>query len=159
MGKTAFSGPVYGGKCAIGHYSPSGVTSTGASSVLVKSWIVPVYEDWFITEVAAYCSTCSSGGNTFILKSEGGSTTAAFRWWGDGNNSTKAQTVVTGTWGTSTTGPVLATATATPGEYEGKWVPGGSTLRLVLSSIANPIANINIGIRGYIRFLNSTRGE
>jgi hypothetical protein len=159
MGKTAFKGPVYGAKGLLAKYSAGAVTSTGASSALACSWIVPVYEDWFICEVSAYCSTASSGGNTITVKSEGGSTIAAMRDWADGNNSTKAQTVVTATWGTSTTGPLLAAATATAGEYEGKWVPGGSTIRLVLSSIANPIANLNVSLRGYTRFINSTRSE
>lgn len=159
MGVTRYKGPVYGAKGVLAHFSAAAVTSSGASTALVASWVVPSYEDWFITEVTGYCSTASSGGNTITIKSEGGSTTAAGRDWGDGSNSTKAQTVVTATWGGSTTGPILGTATATAGESEGKWVPAGSTVRALLSSVLNPIANFNVSLRGYTRWINSTRAE
>jgi hypothetical protein len=159
MGVSRFSGPVYGSKGLLAKYSAGAATSTGASSALACSWIVPPYEDWFVTEITAYCSTCSSGGNVFALKSEGGSTIAAFRDWADGTNSTKAQTVGSINTGASTTGPFLTTITATPGEYEGKWIPGGSTVRLVLSAVTTPIANFNFSVRGFTRFLSSTRAE
>lgn len=159
MGKTAFSGPVYGAKGVLAGWAAGGATSTGASSALIGSCIVPSGEDWFVTEIAASCSTCSSGGNTLAIKSEGGSTTGASREWGDGSNSTKAQTVGTVTWGTSTGGPILGIVTKTAGEYEGKWVPTGSTVRIVLSSAATAITNLNVTLRGYPRFLNSTRAE
>lgn len=159
MGKTAFKGPVYGAKGVMAKFSAGAVTSSGASSALVASWIVPSYEDWYITEITGYCSTCSSLGNTITVKSEGGSTTGAFRDWGNGPNSTRAQTIGTATWGTSTTGPILGTVTADGGEYEGKWVPGGSTIRALLSSVVNPIASFNVTLRGFTRFVHSTRAE
>jgi hypothetical protein len=159
MGKTAFSGPVYGAKGVLATFSAGAVTSSGASTALAASWIVPAGEDWFITEYGAYCSTCSSGGNTVTIKSEGGSTTGANREWGDGSNSTKAQTIGSLTWGTSTGGPLIGIVTKTAGEYEGKWVPTGSTVRAVLSSVLNPIANFNVTLRGFPRFINSTRAE
>lgn len=158
MGLSRNAGPVYGSKNLLASATIA-TTSTGASSALTCSWIVPNYEDWFITEIAGYCSTCSSGGDTVTIKSEGGSTSAALRDWADGSNSTKAQTVGTLTWGTSTTGPQLSTPTATAGEYEGKWVPAGSTIRAVISVVANPIASLNINLRGFTRFVSSTRAE
>lgn len=159
MGKSALSGPVYGAKSLLAKFSAGAATSTGASTALVCSWIVPPGEDWFVTELSAFCSTCSSLGNTITLKSEGGSTAGVFRDWGNGNNSTIAQTITSVTWGTSTTGPILAVVTPTAGEYEGKWVPTGSTLRAVLSSVVNPIANFNLSVRGYPRFVSSSRSE
>jgi len=159
MSLSRFTGPLYGAKGLLAKFSMGGVTSTGASSALLCSWVVPVYEDWFICEVSAFCSTCSSGGNTVTIKSEGGSTAGAARDWGNGSNSTIAQTVVAVNWGASTTGPILATATPTAGEYEGKWVPGGSTIRAVISVIANPISNFNVSLRGFTRFVSSTRAE
>jgi hypothetical protein len=159
MSLSRFSGPVYGSKSLIASATIA-TTSSGASSALACSWVVPVYEDWFICEIAGFCSTCSSGGNTLTIKSEGGSTTAAGRDWAGGSNSTKAQTIGSVTWGTSTTGPTLSAAlTPTAGEYEGVWVPAGSTIRAVLSSVVNPIASLNINLRGYTRFVNSTRSE
>ena len=157
MGISRMSGPVYGAKAVLAHFSASAVTSTGASTALVAAWIVPQGEDWFISEAQGYCSTASSGGNTVTIKSEGGSTTAALRDWGGGSNSTKAQNVGTLTWGTSTGGAVISVFTPTAGEYEGVWVPAGSTVRAVLSSVANPIANFNIQLNGFRRFVSSTR--
>lgn len=159
MGFTRFSGPVYGAKNTLAVFSASGVTSSGASTALVCSWIVPSGEDWFVCGVAGYGSTMSSGGNTVTIKSEGGSTTAALRDWGGGSNSTKAQTIGSVSWGTSTGGPVVAHMTPSAGESEGVWVPSGSTVRAVLSSVANPIANFNVSLHGYRRFVDSTRAS
>lgn len=157
MGKTAFSGPVYGAKDQLVSYA--GTPSSGASTALICSWVVPAYEDWVVTELLAYCSTASSGGNTLTLKSEGGSTTIAPRADAPGNGSTRAATHITATLGGSTTGNFSGAATADAGSYEGSWVPAGSTLRLLLSSCANPIANLNVSVRGYTRFRSSTRAE
>lgn len=159
MGFSRNSGPLYGAKAMLAFYSASGVTSSGASSALQASWIVPSGEDWFVCDIATYCSTCSSGGDTVTIKSEGGSTTAALRDWAGGSNSTKAQTLGTASWGTSTGGPRLAQLTPTAGESEGVWVPMGSTVRALLSSSINPIANFNVGLYGYRRFVSSTRAE
>ena len=158
MGKTAFHGPVYGAKGLLAKYSAGAASSTGASSALTMAWIVPSYEDWFVCELSAYCSTCSSGGNVFALKTEGGSTTGVLpRAKAPGNGSTRAATLGSINTGTSTGGPFLTTISADPGEFEGAWVPAGSTLRLVLSSVANPIANLNFSVRGFTRFVASTR--
>jgi hypothetical protein len=159
MGLSRLSGPAYGAKSLLASASIA-AASTGASTALACSWVVPVYEDWFVTEIAGYCSTCSSGGNTLTVKSEGGSTAAAGRDWGGGSNSTKAQTLGSVSWGTSTTGPTLSSGlTPTAGEYEGVWVPAGSTIRALLSVSSNAISNLNINLRGFTRFVNSTRSE
>lgn len=159
MGFSRMSGPVYGAKALLAHFGAGAVTSSGASTALVASWIVPSGEDWFACDIAGYGSTMSSGGNTLTIKSEGGSTSAALRDWGGGSNSTKAQTVGSVSWGTSTGGAVLAQLTPSAGESEGIWIPSGSTVRAVLSSVLNPIANFNVSIYGYRRFVSSTRAE
>ena len=153
MGITRFNGPVYGAKGSITSRAVATV-STGASTTYVTSWIVPVYEDWFICDMSLFCSTCSSGGNTITLKTEGGSTSILRP---DGTQ-TRTATLATGTWGAST-GGVLAPVTLTPtaGEYEGSWVPAGSSVRVLASSVANPISNFNISLRGYTRYVDSTR--
>ena len=158
MGKMAFKGPVYGAKTLL--FSASITTvSSGASSAVILSWVLPTYQDYYITEMHTYCSTASSGGNTFTLKSEGGTTTILPRAETVGNGSTRAQTIITQAMGGSTTGPFLSAATPDPGEYEGAWVPAGSSLRLLGSSIANPISNFVVNIHGFIRFISSTRAE
>lgn len=160
MGKTAFSGPVYGSKSLLWSYAVT-AGATGASTALLAAGsvrVVPPYEDWFITEMHASASTCSSGNHTIYLKTEGGSTTIAPAPWGTGNGSTRAATVATLGAGTSTTISSGVTATATAGEYEGSWVPAGSTLRLVSSGGSAP-SNVTVNVMGFVRFRNSTRGE
>jgi hypothetical protein len=154
MGKTAFAGPVYGAKSLLFSHSLATGT-TGASTALVAATVVPPYEDWYITECCASFSTGSSGGNAFIFKSEGGSSGLP-RY--QGQPSTVAQTIATINSGTSTTLNNVTTVTPTAGEYEGLYVPAGSTLRIVSTSV-NPLSKVNLSMRGYIRFINSTRSE
>jgi len=158
MGKTAFSGPVYGAKSLLWAWGPftdahSTGASTGALSVNpVPNRTVPNYEDWMVTEMYVTCSTNSSvaGAHGFYLKSEGGSTTGIVR--ADGGVSTATQTVVSVlNTGTSTNFAGSAIATATPGEYEGK-----STLRLVSSGVSLT-GTVQVNVMGYIRYVNSTR--
>ena len=52
MGKTAFSGPVYGAKGAL--WNPfTLVVSSGASTQVAATTRVPAYEDWYATEDAS----------------------------------------------------------------------------------------------------------
>lgn len=154
MGLSRFKGPVYGAKCLLWSvHVPTGTTRATTGTLGVTS--VPPYEDWYITEAYAAFSTGSSAGNAFIFKSEGGSSGLA-RY--DGLASTVAQTIATINSGTSTTLNNVTTVTPTAGEYEGLYVPAGSTLRLVSSGVAAQ-TQINAGLRGYIRFIPSTRSE
>lgn len=160
MGKTAFLGPVYGAKSQLCSWAYS-VTSSQATTNLAVTGskrVVPPYEDWFITEMYATCSTCSSAAAALYVKTEGGSTTIAPAPWGTGNGSTRAATIVSMTSGTSTTFSSHVAVTPTAGEYEGSWVPAGSTLRLV-SSANSGIAQLQVSLMGFIRFRNSTRSE
>lgn len=158
MGKTAFSGPLYGAKSFLwgGTFGATGL-STGASTAnrTIAATVVPPYEDWYISEFKANFSTGSSGGNSFILKSEGGSS-GLQRF--QGQPSTVAQTLATLNSGTSTTFNGMLTLTPTAGEYEGVYVPAGSTLRLLSTSV-NPLSNAGFGVQGFIRFIPSTRAE
>lgn len=157
MGKVNFSGPVYGAKSLLWTVGPIlGVQNTSTAVVAVNTFrALPVYEDWYITEVQVGCSTCSSSDNKFMLKSEGGSTTGILR--ADGV-STKAQTVATFNTVTSTTLNSMVAITATAGEYEGLWVPAGSTLRFVSSGASAP-SNVLMQVMGYIRYVDSTRAS
>jgi hypothetical protein len=119
MGKTAFSGPVYGAKSLLfGASFAAG--STGATTSVIARTVVPPYEDWYITEFAASFSTGSSVGNNFVLKSDGGSSGLP-RY--QGQPSTVAQTIASINSGTSTTLNTVSTPTPTAGEYEGVYVP------------------------------------
>ncbi len=163
MGYSRFSGPVYGAKSMIWGVGPAtqiattnATTSrpfTGGSHV-----VVPPYEDWFVTEFRCGISTCSSVGNSIILKSKGGSTSILPAPWGTGAGSTVTQTLSNINTGTSTTLSTWATITPTAGEVEGAWVPAGSTLYVVSSGV-NPLGGLNWNVMGYIRFRSSTRAE
>jgi len=154
MGKTAFKGPVYGAKSLLFSHSLATGT-TNASTILVAATAVAPYEDWYVTECKASFSTGSSAGNSFIFKSEGGSSGLA-RY--DGLASTVAQTIATINSGTSTSLNNVTTVTPTAGEYEGLYVPAGSTVRVVSSGV-NQQSKVNVGIWGYVRFIPSTRSE
>jgi hypothetical protein len=121
--------------------------------------VVPNYEDWYLTEIHLTASTNSSvaAAHAVYLKTEGGSTTGIPR--PNGQDSTRAATLfsLTNAAG-STAWSTWATATVTAGEYEGTYVPAGSTLRLV-SSGATAIANLTVHVMGYIRFVPSTRAN
>lgn len=160
MGKTSFKGPVYGSKSVLwSHFIP--VTSSGGSTAIaaVNSLrVVPAYEDWYVCELQASCSTCTSNAAAIYLKTEGGLTTIPARLDAPGNGSTRAATLTSFTSGTSTTFSTQVVITASAGEYEGSFVPAGSTLRLV-SSGDSGIANLNINVIGYRRWINSTRSE
>lgn len=158
MGKTAFAGPVYGAKTLL--WSESETISTGGTTALVAARRIPAYEDWFITEVFARfgtaASTISSAATATILKSEGGSTTGIVR--SDGYPSTVAQTLITLTKSGSTTALSTAgTVTGSAGEYEGLYVPAGSTLRWVSSGV--DAFKVSLQVMGYIRWVPSTRAS
>lgn len=161
MGISRFSGPVYGAKSLLWSYGPFADThSTGASTAILNAnakRTVPNYEDWYVTEVHVATSTNSSVANThgLYLKSEGGSTTGVARP-GD-QPSTVAQTLISfvnpagsTTWNESTV------VSGTAGEYEGKYVPAGSTLRLVSSGVS-VMGITQVNVMGFIRYVDSTR--
>lgn len=159
MGKTAFDGPLYGAKALLWSYGPFADThSTGASTGLLNTnsvRVVPSYEDWMITEVVAMASTNSTtAGHGLYLKSEGGSTTGIVR--ANGQVSTATQTIASFTTGASSVFNGSTTVAATAGEYEGLWVPAGSTLRLVSSGVS-VMGTVQVNVMGYIRYVNSTR--
>lgn len=156
MGKTAFSGPVYGAKALLWTVGPL-TASSGATTSLIAARTIPPFEDWYLTDYHITTSTCSSVGNSVILKTEGGSTLGVTRFSG-GLASTMAQTVFNVNTGTSTVMSTNGVITATPGEFEGLYVPAGSSMRVVSSGV-NGIAGLAIQIMGYIRFVSSTRAE
>lgn len=159
MGKTAHDGPVYGAKGLLCTFGPL-AASTGASTGLAFTnsiRVVPPYEDWFITEAHLTVSTNSSvaAAHAVYLKTEGGSTTGILR--SNGQVGTNTQTIVSMVNAAgSTTWSTNATATPAAGEYEGAFVPAGSTLRLV-SSGASVLSNLFVQVMGYIRWIPSTR--
>lgn len=155
MGKTAFSGPVYGAKSLLWSFGPVTGTSQATTAVAAVTAFrqVPLYEDWYVTDAWVACSTCSSAGNDFILKTEGGSTTGIPRANGV---STRNATIFTVNTNGSTTLSTMVEITKSAGEYEGTWIPAGSTLRFVSSGV-NPQGQVSLQLMGFIRHIDSTR--
>jgi hypothetical protein len=159
-------GPVYGAKTCLWSYGPATSGSSGATTAAFagtnvnSNRTVPPYEDWLITEFWAACSTCSSQSNALILKTEGGTTTINPNLEAPGNGSTRAATLATlnNTPTTSTSFSTWATVSGDAAEYEGAWVPAGSSLRVV-SSGSTPMGGVTWSVMGYIRFRSSTRAE
>ena len=149
MGKTAFSGPVYGAKSNLFSIGP--VAATGTSSGVVGLAVVPPYESWYITEVFATNTQASSNSSTpkVIIKVDG--TPTADAAFAAGNPGTAAS-IVGGT--STTTFNLMATATATPGEFEGYAAPANSTIRILSSGT---IGALSVRVNGYIRYIDSTR--
>lgn len=163
MGKTAYSGPLYGAKSLLWVAGPSAAMTTSASTVQAflqggyGNVTVPPYEDWIVTEAWLTCSTCSSVASAakWQLKVEGGSTTVPRT---NGQASTNAATILSIASGGSTNVNGFAIAAVTAGEYEGTWCPAGSTLRWV-SSYADIPTLPQMRVHGYIRFIDSTRAS
>ena len=160
MGKTAFSGPVYGAKANLFSFGPTAVAN--GSTALVASAIVPPYESWYITEVGFANLQASSNTATpkIIVKVKGTSTSASYPGPGPdplfptGNPGSAVSLVSGGSSGSAFN--LVGTATATPGEYEGYAAPANSTIRVVSSGSMD---KLYLRVDGFRRFLNSTRGE
>lgn len=139
MGKTAFSGPVYGAKANLVSGFYTAVSS--ATSQVIASIALPAYESWVVTELIAHCSTCTTG-------------VARISVLDDSTN------LGTGTF-VSTVAAVVTTITADAGEYEGAVVAPGSTLTIAANAGSTAVAmgSIQWSLRGYTRFVSSTRSE
>lgn len=153
MGKTAFSGPLYGAKANLVSlaYAASAISS-GASTTLCPGaqLVVPLGEAWLLTELIPSVSTCTSNAAAFKVKVEA----PAF-----GGQSSFSGTAISYNSGASTSVvSTYALASVTGGEYEGYFCPPNSTIRVV-SSANSAMGITNLNLRGYTRFISSTRAE
>jgi len=143
MGRTSFSGPVYGAKAtlftAYQHTQSSGA-GNGLTSTIVNV-TVPAYEDWYATEVFAYRG--STGSTGLICRVLDDSTIV-----GTVTLNSSLQDASSG-----------AIVTADGGEYEGARIAAGSVVSFTLanSSVAPTSSNITITLRGFTRLIDSTR--
>ncbi len=139
MGKTAFSGPVYGAKETLWSVGPI-AASTGAVAVCAGT-IIPTGEDWYGTELVMFRN--STGSTNLVMTLIDDSTTVGTV--GVGGSSATAASAIT----------VLPTD---GGEFEGTKLAGGSTLTLSHSSHAGPNINLFVAVHGFRRFnFTSTR--
>lgn len=139
MGKTAFSGPVYGAKATL--FSAAFTPSTGVTASPIGT-IVPSGEDWYATEVALYRG--STGSTNLLITVL--------------DDSTSIGTV--GVGGSSATGPaVVSVLAADSGEYEGTRIASGSVVTFSHSSHAGPNINLSVMLRGFTRLIDSSRAS
>lgn len=136
MGKTSFTGPVFGAKQSLIDCGP--VSASTGSSAAFYGTIVPAGEDWFVTDLA-------------IFRNSTGSTDLAISVLDD---STNVLSVTAN--GSSIAFSNIGRAAADSGEFQGTKIASGSTITLVHSSHAGPNANLCVQVSGFRRYLPST---
>lgn len=136
MGKTAFSGPVFGAKASLFAAGPFSA-STGSSAIFAAT-IVPPGEDWYVTNLALYRN--STGSTDFTVSVQANSTTL-------GSVNVGGSSIISNT---------ISNFTPDSGEYQGIKIASGSTVTLSHSSHAGPNANFNVVLSGYRRWIPST---
>lgn len=147
MGKTAFSGPVYGAKAVLATLGPVAAISTGAgdglSSVVLGGFIVPTGEDWYATELNAY--RCSTGSTSMIVTCNANSSAVGTVAFTSSNADQNRITIVT----------------RDGGEYEGKRIASGSTVNFTISqsSVVGASSGLTVTLHGFRRFVDSSRTE
>jgi hypothetical protein len=136
MGKSAFSGPVFGAKATLFSVGPVSA-STGSSAVFAGA-IVPPGEDWYATNLSLYRN--STGSTDFTISVQDDSTTI-----GSAN-----------VGGSSVAASGISNFSPDSGEYQGIKIASGSTVTFSHSSHAGPNANVTVVLSGYRRWTPST---
>lgn len=136
MGVSRFSGPVYGSKGSL--FSVGPVSASTGSSAVFAGTVVPAGEDWYATELLLYRN--STGSTNFIVSLQDDSTTI-------GQVSVNGSSIAVSNYSSFVTDG---------GEFEGTRIASGSVITLSHSSHAGPNANINVVVRGFTRFVNSS---
>lgn len=148
MGKTSFSGPVYGAKSLLWSVHRDNVlpAANDTTTLTIASIRVPAYEDWLVTEFKGFRG---SSGSTAITQT-----------WNLTDDSTVIASFATAS---SAAGLLLSTTPAgDAGEYEGVLVAANSTLSVTIDhggSSAAVCSNVTGWVYGFIRFIASTRAE
>lgn len=138
MGKTSFSGPLYGAKQSL--FSAAFKASSGASTSVMAGVIVPAGEDWYATEISLH--KASTGSTGFVAVARKGSTALS------------SQAITS-----SLVGSTSIIVTADAGEYEGKRLASGSTITFEALSPTVPTSRVTMVLSGFRRFVSSTRAE
>jgi hypothetical protein len=150
MGKTAFSGPVYGAKSLIFSYSRTSTTAPSTAVFTFAQAIVPTGQDWYVTDFHAFRESTHSTAFTLSLSDDSSRATSSTR------------TIASVAIASSAAGSVGSTiVTADAGEYEGKRVASGSTVTLQLANGGSSVTGgtFTAWAYGFIRFVSSTRSE
>lgn len=136
MGKTSFSGPLFGAKASLFCAGPV-AASTGSSAVFSGA-VVPRGEDWYATDLSVYRNSTGSTDLTISVHDD--------------------STLVGSIAVLGSSGIVGNSTRFTPdsGEYQGIRIASGSTVTFSHSSHAGPNANLQVVLSGYRRWIPST---
>lgn len=151
MGKTAFSGPVYGAKALLWSFSRSSTTVESTVSQVYAELIVPAGQDWLITDIHAYRNSTHSTNLVITVKDNSSRATASSRTIGD--------VAITSSAAGGVLGSTVISADA--GEYEGRRVASLSTLGMGIANGGSSVTGFtgSVWVYGYPRFASSTRSE
>lgn len=145
MGKTAFSGPVFGAKCLLATVRVSDISSGAGNglSTNLAAYVIPTGEDWYATEFGYHRQSTGSTGIEFSVQV----------------NSSKFSSKTIASSAADQAG--FVTITPTPGEFQGQQLPSGSTItfNVVQSSLAPASSGVTLSLYGYKRFINSSSYE
>ena len=147
MGKTAYTGPLYGAKQTLASIRVSDISSGAGNGVStsLSVFLCPLGEDWYGTEFSYHRQSTGSTGIEFSVQDDG----------------TKFSSITITSSAADQLGYVSITADA--GEYEGRRIAAGSTVsfNIVQSSVAPASSGVSLALYGYRRFISSSlaRGE
>jgi hypothetical protein len=141
MGRTRFSGPVYGAKQTL--FSVGWPTLSTGTSTVAAATIVPAGEDWYATEFQAYRGSTASSQGAF--------------WVTDDSSVVSSITFTSTTVGANS----INVITADGGEKEGTKIASGSTVRFHYSDASSQAAmtQCSWALFGYRRFVTRSRAD
>lgn len=150
MGKTAYSGPVYGAKSLLWSYSRNSTVPPSTALYAAAQMVVPAGQDWFFTDFHAFRESTHS--TQFVVTLVDDSSRA------QASSAAIAGLAITSSAVNQVASTVIA---ADAGEYEGRRVAAGSTLSLTVASGNSSVTSSPFGAwaYGYIRFVSSSRPE
>lgn len=150
MGKTAYSGPVYGAKSLLWSYSRSSTTPPSTAAYTAAQMVIPAGQDWFVTDFS--CFRESTHSTAFVISVVDDSSRA------QASSAVVASLAITSSLANQVASTVVA---ADAGEYEGRRVAAGSTVSLNIASGNSSVTSSPVAAwaYGYIRFVSSTRPE
>ena len=141
MGKTSFSGPVFGAKSLLWTASlKDAAASTGAT--VIASINVPAGQDWYVCDIAAYRGSTASTG--FVLRVTD-------------DSSVVGSVAITSSLASQTNSTSL---TPSAGEFEGVRCAAGSSMTMDFNQSGSSVAAstaVTGWVYGYIRYIDSSR--
>lgn len=143
MGYARFSGPVYGAKGTMLTGYQAAISSGGGNGMnsTILSVVVPVGEQWYATDLLVYRKSTGSTGMACTLRLNSSVIATVNLNSSLADASSKAEIAPDG------------------GEKEGTLLDSGQTVSLqaVTSSVCSTSSDLTMIVRGYTRYLDSSR--